>query len=94
MTSAMHPGEILKEEFMLPLRLTANRLAFDIHVPPTQISRILHGRRPILPETALRLERYFGVEAEFWLNLQKDYDLRTARALQKKRIDEEVSPRG
>jgi addiction module HigA family antidote len=75
----IHPGEILREEFLLPLGVTAYRLAKDIHVPATRISDILSGRRSISAGTALRLARYFGNSAQFWLNLQAHYDLREAQ---------------
>jgi len=75
----IHPGEILREEFLLPLGITAYRLAKDIHVPATRIADILNGKRGISAETALRLSRYFGNSAQFWLNLQSHYELREAR---------------
>ena len=75
----IHPGEILREEFLNPLGITAYRLAKDIHVPATRIADILGGRRGISAETALRLSRYFGYSAQFWLNLQAHYELREAR---------------
>jgi addiction module HigA family antidote len=70
------PGEILLEEFMKPLRVSINRLARDIHVPPGRISEIVNGKRSITADTAIRLGRYFGVSPEIWLNLQADYELR------------------
>ena len=73
------PGEILKEEFMVPLELSANNLAKELNVPVNRIADILRGRRSITADTALRLERYFGMEAQFWLNLQSSYDLRLAK---------------
>ena len=73
------PGEILKEEFMEPLSLTVNRLARDLDVPAARVSEIASGKRSITADTALRLERYFGVSAQFWLNLQSRYDLKLAR---------------
>lgn len=75
----IHPGEILAEEFMKPLRLSINALARDLHVPPNRIHSIVHGRRSITAETALRLAAYFGTSTELWLNLQSEYDLRQAR---------------
>ncbi|MEJ5368718.1 MAG: HigA family addiction module antitoxin [Bryobacteraceae bacterium] len=75
----IHPGEILAEEFMKPLGLSINRLARDLHVPPNRIHAIVHGRRAITADTALRLAAYFGTTAELWLNLQAEYDLRVAR---------------
>jgi antitoxin HigA-1 len=74
----IHPGEILREDFLKPLRLSVNRLALDIHVPVTRITEILRERRAITTETALRLGRYFRTTAQFWLNLQRDYDLEVA----------------
>ncbi|MDI9349288.1 MAG: HigA family addiction module antitoxin [Candidatus Symbiobacter sp.] len=74
------PGEILAEEFMQPLGLTARGLAAKLGVPPNRISEIIKGRRMLTADTALRLEAHFGVSAEFWLNLQMNYDLRVARA--------------
>ena len=70
------PGEILREDFMEPMGLSINRLARDIVVPPNRISEIVNGKRAITADTALRLQRYFKVEAQFWLNLQSEYDLR------------------
>jgi antitoxin HigA-1 len=71
----IHPGEILKEEFMIPLEITAYRLSKDLGIPQTRISEILKRRRRISADTALRLSRYFGNSAKFWLGLQDDYDL-------------------
>ena len=73
------PGEILSEEFMKPLGLSANQLARDIDVPPGRITEIIKGKRAITADTALRLGKYFGVSPEIWLNLQVDYDMRIAR---------------
>jgi len=71
------PGEILKEEFMVPHGISANQLSRDIDVPPNRVSEIVAGRRSISADTALRLGTYFGIDPQFWLNLQTDYDLRT-----------------
>jgi len=71
----IHPGEILSEEFLKPLRMSMNKLAEELHVPANRITQIVEGRRSITGETALRLARYFGPSAEFWLGMQKDYDL-------------------
>ena len=70
------PGEVLREDFMEPLDISMNQLARDLSVPPNRISEIVNGKRSISADTALRLQRYFGVEAQFWLNLQNEYDLR------------------
>ncbi|MCL4797606.1 MAG: HigA family addiction module antidote protein [Bryobacteraceae bacterium] len=75
----IHPGEILWEEFMQPMGLSINRLARDLHVPPTRVHAIVHGERGISADTALRLEAYFGVSAETWIALQANHDLRVAR---------------
>jgi len=71
----IHPGEVLREEFLEPMGITAYKLAKDIGVNQTRISQILHGTRSITADTALRLGKYFGVTAQFWLNLQNHYDL-------------------
>ena len=71
----IHPGEVLKEEFMEPLNITAYRLSKDLGIPQTRISQILKGRRRISADTALRLSKYFGNSAKFWLGLQDDYDI-------------------
>ena len=73
---------MLRKEFMEPLGLFANRLAIQLRVPVTRVSEILNERRAITADTALRLERYFGMGADFWMNLQKDYELTTARQQQ------------
>ena len=73
------PGEILREDFMEPLGISINKLSRDLAVPPNRISEIVNGKRAITADTALRLQRYFGVEAQFWLNLQSEYDLRIVR---------------
>jgi addiction module HigA family antidote len=70
------PGEILREDFLEPLGISINRLSRDLSVPPNRVSEIVNGKRSITADTALRLQRYFGVEAQFWLNLQTEYDLR------------------
>ena len=75
----VHPGEILREDFMKPLGLTINRLALDLHVPATRIGEIVHERRRITADTTLRLARYFKTNPEFWLNLQNFYDLEVSR---------------
>jgi antitoxin HigA-1 len=70
-----HPGEMLLEEFLVPMRLTQRALAAGIHVPYRRVNDMIHGRRPITPATALRLGQYFGVSPDFWLNLQMRWDL-------------------
>ena len=71
----IHPGEILKEEFLVPMGITQNRLASDIHVPVSQVNGIVRGKRSITADVALRLSAYFKVEPQFWMNLQSNYDL-------------------
>ena len=75
----IHPGEILLEEFMKPLRITAQKLAADIDVPPSRISDIVNGNRPITADTALRLAIFFGMDARYWLHLQSEYDVRVVK---------------
>jgi addiction module HigA family antidote len=72
----IRPGEILREDFMEPLSISINQLSRDLDVPLNRISEIVNGKRAITADTALRLQRYFKVEAQFWLNLQSEYDLR------------------
>jgi antitoxin HigA-1 len=79
LVAPIHPGEILKEEFMRPLSLSANALARAVRVPPNRISAIVNGERALTADTALRLAKAFGTTAEFWLNLQKQYELDCAR---------------
>lgn len=88
----IHPGEILRAEFMEPLHLSMNRLALDLHVPVTRIAEIVHERRGITPDTALRLARYFQTSARFWLNLQSAFDLETAEDELSHHIEREVRP--
>jgi addiction module HigA family antidote len=89
-----HPGEVLREEFMRPLGLSANALALDLHVPPNRISAIVRRERPraVTADTALRLGRYFGTSAEFWLNLQTAYELSLAREALHETIERHVRP--
>jgi addiction module HigA family antidote len=75
----VYPGEILREDFMKPLDLSVNKLALELHVPATRIGEIVHERRRVTADTALRLARYFRTNAEFWLNLQNFYDLEVSR---------------
>ncbi|MFP5228438.1 MAG: HigA family addiction module antitoxin [Acidobacteriota bacterium] len=87
-----HPGEMLLEEFLIPLSISQNQLALDLRVPATRIGQIVNGKRSISSDTALRLARYFGNSPEFWLNLQQMYDLSKARQDSAGRIHEEVRP--
>lgn len=86
----IHPGEILLEEFLVPLSLSQYRLANDINVPPRRINEIVHGKRSISADTALRLARYFNTSELFWLNLQARFDLETQKDLLADRLISEV----
>ncbi|WP_256091452.1 HigA family addiction module antitoxin [Candidatus Thiosymbion oneisti] len=89
----IHPGEILREEFLVPLRLSANGLASELKVPAPRINDIVRERRAVTPDTALRLARYFGTSPEFWMDLQSAYDLKTAARDAGDRIAAGISPR-
>jgi addiction module HigA family antidote len=88
----IHPGEILREEFMKPRDLSQNGLARALNVPPRRINEIVLEKRGISADTALRLARYFGTSAEMWAGLQADYDLRLARYQKQKEIERDVAP--
>ncbi len=88
----VHPGEILREEFMKPLRLNAHRLAMKLHVPAPRVYEIIREERDITPDTALRLARFFRTTPEFWLNLQAHYELEVARDKEQATIEREVRP--
>jgi addiction module HigA family antidote len=90
--SPIHPGEILLEEFLKPMGLSQNRMAMDIHVPARRINEIVHGKRRITADTALRLGRFFSNSPQFWLGLQMDYDLDVAEDSLKDRLDREIHP--
>ncbi len=85
----IHPGEILLEDFMKPMGITARQLASDIDVPPSRISEIVRGLRPITADTALRLGIFFGMEPRFWMNLQSEYDMRVAM----RELNPKIAPR-
>jgi addiction module HigA family antidote len=89
----VHPGEILKADFMEPLGLSVNALSRAIGVPRTRLNDIVLGRRGITADTALRLARYFGVGAQFWMNLQSHYELEVAEEAYGERLDREIRPR-
>ena len=89
----VHPGEVLREELLVPLAISINRLGRDLRVPVTRMSEIVNGRRGITADTALRLARYFGTTAEFWMNLQAAYDLDVAHRASADRIARDVNPR-
>ncbi len=84
------PGDILLEEFLKPMEITQNQLAKDINVPANRISQIIHGKREITADTALRLGKYFGIEPEFWLNLQMRYNMKITKHKVGKKIEKEV----
>jgi addiction module HigA family antidote len=88
--SPIHPGEILMEEFLEPMGISQYRLSKDISVPPRRINEIVHGKRAITPDTALRLSRYFGLSERFWVNLQTRYDLEIEKDRLRDRLEKEV----
>lgn len=88
----VHPGEILREEFMIPLGLSMNRIAIDLRVPVTRIAEIVKEKRGITADTALRLARYFGISPNFWMNLQTRYDLEVAEDEIAERVTRDVRP--
>ncbi len=87
----IHPGEILLEEYLKPLGISQYRLAKEISVPPRRVNEIVHGKRSITADTALRLARYFGTSERFWLNLQTHYDLEVEKDRLADRLEEEVA---
>ncbi len=89
----VHPGEVLLEEFLEPMGISQYRLAKDVSVPPRRINEIVHGKRGVTADTALRLARYFGTTERFWLNLQTQYDLDVERDRLGDRLDDEVVQR-
>jgi addiction module HigA family antidote len=89
----IHPGEILREEFLVPLGMSGHELALALRVPATRINDIVNEKRGITADTALRLSRYFGTTAKFWLNLQASYELEVAEDLLGKAVMREVLPR-
>jgi addiction module HigA family antidote len=91
--SPIHPGEILREEFMKPLGLSANKLALEIRVPSNRIVAVVNGKRSLSADTSLRLARYFNTSADFWMNLQARYDLQQAEDELSAAIMREVRPR-
>jgi len=90
----VHPGEILLEDYILPMGISVRALSIALHVPYSRLREIVDGKRGVSADTALRLERYFGSEAQGWLNLQTAYDLRIAEKLSAKTISKEIAPLG
>ena len=88
--SPITPGDVLLEEFLRPMNITQSQLSKDINVPANRVSQVIHGKREITADTALRLGKYFGIEPEFWLNLQVRYNMKTARSKVGKKIEKEV----
>jgi addiction module HigA family antidote len=88
----VHPGETLREDFLKPLGLTANRLAIELQVPVTRVNDIVRGRRAVTADTALRLARYFGTTPQFWMNLQANYDLELAQDERGSEIADRIRP--
>jgi len=89
----VHPGEVLREDYLIPAGVTVNALAIALRVPVSRLYEIVNCKRAVTPETALRLSRYLGTSAEFWLGLQSDYDLEKAQEKLAERIKREVQPR-
>ncbi len=89
----IHPGEILREEFLVPLELSVSALALELKVPAPRINDIVRERRAVTPNTALRLSRYFGTSPEFWMDLQTAFDLKIATKDSGEKIEAEISPR-
>ena len=88
----IHPGEVLLEEFLIPMEISQNRLARNINVSPRRINEIVLGKRGITADTALRIARYFGTTEKFWLGLQDDYDLEEARIILGSELDKKIKP--
>jgi len=86
----IHPGEVLLEDFLKPMKISQYRLAKDISVPARRINEIVHGTRAVTADTALRLGRYFGISAQFWMNLQNHFDLEVQKDKIGKRLEKEV----
>lgn len=89
----IHPGEVLREEFLVPLGLSAHALSQALRIPAPRVNDIVRERRSVTPDTALRLARHFGTTAQFWMNLQASYDLKIAARKAGARINKEVEPR-
>jgi antitoxin HigA-1 len=89
----VHPGEVLIEEFLIPMGISQNGLARELGVPPRRINEIVHGQRAVTADTALRLARYFGTSEGFWMGLQADYDLEEARKRLGEQLERDVRPR-
>jgi antitoxin HigA-1 len=89
----VHPGEILKTDFLEPLHMSVNALSLSLKVPRARLNDIVRGRRGITADTAMRLARYFGVSEQFWMNLQSHYELEVAREVYGDRLDREIKPR-
>ena len=88
-----HPGETIREDYLKPLKMSVNKLALELRVPATRMTEIVHGRRGITADTALRLARYFNTTPKFWLNLQASYDLALTAAAKAEEIERTVHPR-
>jgi addiction module HigA family antidote len=91
-TRPVHPGEILREKYLVPLKMSANALAKALNVPPPRVNDIVRQRRGVSADTAMRLARYFGGNARSWMNLQTSYELRVAELANSKRIKREIIP--
>jgi antitoxin HigA-1 len=89
----VHPGEVLKEELLIPLRMSVSQLARDLKVPVNRLTQIVNGQRAVTPDTSLRLARYFGFSPSYWMNLQTQFEMDVARQERLKQIEREVVPR-
>lgn len=89
----IHPGEVLREDYLKPLGMSAHALAIALHVPPSRVNDIVLERRGVTVDTAMRLVRYFGGDVKSWLNLQIAYDIKIAEASSKSRIESEIEPK-
>jgi antitoxin HigA-1 len=89
----VHPGVVLKADLLEPLGMSVNKLATELHVPANRLGQIISGKRGISPATSLRLARYFGFTAEYWLNMQAQYDLEVIRRQSMRQIEKEIKPR-
>ena len=89
----VHPGEVLKEELLIPLGMSVSQLARDLKVPANRLTQIVNGQRAVTPDTSLRLARYFGFSPNYWMNLHTAFDMDVARQAKLKRIEREVVPR-
>lgn len=89
----VHPGTVLRSDLLIPIGMSINRLAKELHVPANRLSQIVQGKRGVSADTSLRLSRYFGFTPEYWLNMQAHYDLEIARRRSTRKIERDIKPR-